>query len=206
MQTFRNNLKVPVISSISCSRPLKKLSGKCQMFSRDYISSSFQASQTLRSTFTTWNVSESQVEIPPNHSKSFVGSVVSGGNCGSSVWRQSIWRIDCASILDESAEHGLAPDGSRSLSLFTGSLNQLCYIWFLLLVAAESFRFCQKAGANTHTDLAWNQLNLFLMSGVGNSRFNKHGVDYFASVFVYIVHNEWINQPRSSNTIQGLKK
>lgn len=136
MQTFRNNLKVPVISSISCTRPLKKLSGKCQMFSRDYISSLFRTSQTLLSTFTTWNVSESHAAIPPSHSKSFVGSVVSGGNCGFGVWRQSIWRIYCASILDESAEHGLAADGSRSMSLFTGSLNHLCYIWFLLLVTA----------------------------------------------------------------------
>lgn len=136
MQTFRNNLKVPVISSISCTRPLKKLSGKCQMFSRDYISSSLQASQTSQSSFTTWNLSESHVEIPPSHSKSFVGCVVSGGNCGFGVWRQSIWRIYCASILDESAEHGLAANSSHSMSLFTDSLNHLCYIWFLLLVAA----------------------------------------------------------------------
>lgn len=76
--------------------------------------------------------------------KSFVGSVVSGGNCGFGVWRQSIWRIYCPSILDESAENGLAADGSRSVSLFTGSLNRLRYIWLGLLVAAVTQRFVES--------------------------------------------------------------
>lgn len=44
------------------------------------------------------------------------------------------------------------------------------------------------------------------MSGDGNSRFNKHGLYYFAFVFIYIVHDELINQPGGSDTIEGLKK
>lgn len=68
-----------------------------------------------------------------------------------------------------------------------------------------SFDFVRK-WMLTHTDLARNQLNVFLMSGVGNSRFNKHGLHYFAFVFVYIVCDELINQPRSSNKIEALKK
>lgn len=210
MQTFRNHLKVPVISSISCTRPLKKLSCKCQMFSRDWISSYFWASQTLQSTFTTWNVPESHVEISPRHSKSFVGSVVSGSNCSFGVWRQSIWRIYCASILDESAEHDLAADGSRSVPLFTGSLNHLFYAWLGLLVAAvgcEKFPFVRKSML-IRRHMSVNHLNVILMSGIRNiSRFNEHYLCYFAFLLYYIVYDQSItNQLGWSYTIEGLIK
>lgn len=128
--------------------------------------------------------------------KSFVGSVVSGGNCGFGVWRQSIWRIYCPSILDESAENGLAADGSRSVSLFTGSLNRLHYIWLGLLVAAVTQRFVESffmsiswccsfklTCINFYNCKLWNYLNMWLISIIEKkSGFNKYYLYYTAFV------------------------
>lgn len=144
MQTFRNHFKVPVISSISCPRPFEEIKLQMSNVERGLrFPARCWAFQTLQSSFF-WL----EMFLDPvwrfRQAKSFVGSVVSGGNCGFGVWRQSIWRIYCPSILDESAENGLAADGSRSVSLFTGSLNRLRYIWLGLLVAAVTQRFVEK--------------------------------------------------------------
>lgn len=98
------------------------------------------------------------------------------------------------------------------MSLFTGSLiPSMLHLIFITCCCSgtqnfvESFDFVRKRML-THLDLARNQLNVCLMSWVGNSRFNKHGLYYFAFVFVYIIHDEWINQLGSSDTIEGFKK
>lgn len=159
----------------------------------------------------TWNVPESHVEISPRHSKSFVGSVVSGSNCSFGVWRQSIWRIYCASILDDSAEHDSAADGSRSVPLFTGSLNHLFNAWLELLVAAvgycEKFPFVRKSML-IRTYMSVNHLSVLLMSGIRSiSRFNEHYLCYFAFLLYYIVYDQSItNQLGCSYTIEGLIK
>lgn len=188
MQTFRNHFKVPVISSISCTRPFEEIKQKMSNVLQGlHFLLTAEPLKLYKAVF--WLEMFLDPMWRSRQAKSFVGSVVSGGNCGFGVWRQSIWRIYCPSILDESAENGLAANGSRSTSLFTGSLNRLRYIWLGLLVAVVTQRFVESffLSISGCCSLGWRPKTFTTV----NCESFEHIVD------AYYRKKEWVEQIRS---------